>query len=254
MSATRLLAWFHDHADIALDFVRVYLGVALFVRGVLFILEPTSYAALVSAAGEPTLATAALAHVVALAHLAGGLLLALGLLTRIAAFVQLPVLMGAAYVVWGQGLGAPNQSLELTFLVLFLLVLFCLTGAGRFSLDHLLFDRPEPQRSRERQLRLFGRDGEPVPAGGDGAARIDLDAVPATLVGSDAEPCIHGRDRHHPRVSVERDYGLTGGLRFLTGTTGRPRRIVFRCRDCDGVVEVSEAQEDLDRFMYREGA
>src|SRR6266542_4975058 len=80
------------------------------------------------------------AHYVIPVHLVGGLLLALGLLTRLAALSQIPILAGAVFYIW-----LPNvlffeqrQNLEFSALVLFLLALIFVYGAGRFSVDHLL--------------------------------------------------------------------------------------------------------------------
>jgi uncharacterized membrane protein YphA (DoxX/SURF4 family) len=59
-----------------------------------------------------------------------------GLYTRLAALVQLPVLVGAvALVHWQDGLLSADQSLEFSALVLFLLGLVALFGGGRWSLD-----------------------------------------------------------------------------------------------------------------------
>jgi putative oxidoreductase len=74
------------------------------------------------------------------AHLAGGALLALGLITRTAAIVQIPALIGAVFFVHlREGLFRTGQSLELSSLVLFLLCVFAVFGGGRLSLDHYAF-------------------------------------------------------------------------------------------------------------------
>ena len=63
-------------------------------------------------------------------------MLALGLLARLAALVQIPVLLGAVFLIHiEEGLLAPGQSLELAALVLFLLVVFFLFGSGAYSMD-----------------------------------------------------------------------------------------------------------------------
>jgi hypothetical protein len=62
--------------------------------------------------------------------------------------------------------------------------------------------------------------------------------------------CARTRDRDDPRVRVERRYGMRA-LRFLTGTTGTPREIVFRCRDCGHAVEVSTDRRDIAQYTYR---
>jgi len=89
-------------------------------------------------------------HGVMLAHFVGGLLLTIGFLTRIAALVQVPILAGAVFFVHRQdGLFALGQSLEFSALVLFLLVIIAINGAGKLSLDYVTFGAgrtggPEP--------------------------------------------------------------------------------------------------------------
>jgi len=74
--------------------------------------------------------------VVAIVHLVGGLLLAVGFLTRFAAFIQIPVMIGAIFFVHnGESLMEAGQSMELAILVLYLLILFALYGSGPLSID-----------------------------------------------------------------------------------------------------------------------
>jgi putative oxidoreductase len=122
--------------SLGFDLLRIYLGVALFVRGALFVSNPDRIIGLVGSSGDwfvPLL----VAHYVGIAHLGGGILLALGLATRIAALAQVPVLLGAVFLVhWGDGLLRAGQSLELAGLVLAMLVAYTVFGAGPLSLDH----------------------------------------------------------------------------------------------------------------------
>ena len=76
-----------------------------------------------------------------LAHLCGGVLLAFGLLTRIAAAVQVPVLVGAVIVHALDGIFAMGQSLEFASLVLVTLLFIIAVGPGRLSVDHHTFRR-----------------------------------------------------------------------------------------------------------------
>jgi uncharacterized membrane protein YphA (DoxX/SURF4 family) len=140
-SLLRLRAWLDAHRDLGLEMVRIYLGFALFAKGVAFVrqgmavLEEMTSTAI--GFGE-----ALLAHYVVMVHIGGGVLLALGLVTRLAAAVQLPVLAGAVFLVHaGGGLFASSMALELTLLVLFLLVIFTLLGGGRLSIDRFVFAR-----------------------------------------------------------------------------------------------------------------
>ena len=122
--------------SLGFDVLRIYLGIALFVRGALFVANPERVVSLVGSSGDwfmPLL----VAHYVGIAHLGGGILLALGVATRIAALVQIPILVGAVFFVhWGDGLLRAGQSLELAGLVLVMLVSYAVFGAGPLSLDH----------------------------------------------------------------------------------------------------------------------
>jgi uncharacterized membrane protein YphA (DoxX/SURF4 family) len=123
------------------DLVRAYLGIGLFVRGVLFVSRPELVLNYLSS-NESWFVPYAVAHYVALAHLGGGVLLAFGLATRLAALVQLPVLAGAVFMVHsGDSLLAAGQSLEFSALVLMLLFVYLAVGAGRLSVDAWLGDR-----------------------------------------------------------------------------------------------------------------
>jgi len=143
--------------SIGFDVLRIYLGCALFIRGALFIAHPDSIMRLVGNSGDwfvPLL----VGHYVGIAHLGGGILLTLGFATRIAALVQIPVLLGAVFLVhWGDGLLRAGQSLELAGLVLAMLIVFAVFGAGPLSLDHRVQTKEResmrPARMRRRMAK-----------------------------------------------------------------------------------------------------
>lgn len=135
---TAWIAWAEAHPKVWLDCIRIYLGLGLFIRGV-FIISNTRaefIQALLQQQQFPWIVTAFLLHYIALAHLIGGLMLTVGLLTRIAAWVQVPILVGALFIHRGDGLMSGGQSLEFSALVLFLLVTFAVSGAGPVSVDN----------------------------------------------------------------------------------------------------------------------
>lgn len=130
------------HRAYAYPLIRFYLGMALFVRGWLFIADTEAAVRLVTDQGGDWIGPIAIIHYVALAHLVGGLMLAVGLFTRVASLIQLPILIGAVIFVHApEGLLAPGQSLELSALVLYLLGVFLLFGSGRYSVDEYLARR-----------------------------------------------------------------------------------------------------------------
>jgi uncharacterized membrane protein YphA (DoxX/SURF4 family) len=134
----QFIGWADTHPKVWLDCVRIYLGLGLFIRG-LFIITNTKadfIEALVEQLDYPWLITVGILHYIALAHLVGGLMLTMGLLTRIAAWAQVPILAGALFIHRGTGLMTSGQSLELSALVLFLLLTFAFSGAGPLSVDH----------------------------------------------------------------------------------------------------------------------
>jgi putative oxidoreductase len=135
MMTLELRLWIEKNRDLVWDALRMYLGLALFVKGVAFLATPPALVALMAAHGVP-FASRALAEYVGATHVIGGLALAFGIFTRLAALLQLPNVVGAlVFVHLGSGLFSPAQSLELDALVAVILVLFAAGGAGRLSVD-----------------------------------------------------------------------------------------------------------------------
>ena len=129
-----ILHWLEVHRDLAYSLMRIYLGIALFVRGWLLLSDPSVITELVGAQQVYWWYS----YIIG-AHLIGGLLLTLGFLTRWAALLQIPILLGAIFFIHAeQGLMTPGQSLEVATLVLVLLSVYALFGSGVFALDSYL--------------------------------------------------------------------------------------------------------------------
>jgi uncharacterized membrane protein YphA (DoxX/SURF4 family) len=146
--------WARSHTDAAIDLVRVYLGLGLIVKAIFFWAHRPELIHLVQTAGDHGVPPLLLAKGVIGVHLVGGLLLAIGLFTRLAALVQMPILMGAVYYLYLPGLSTveSRQMLEFTALVLFLLLLLVINGAGRWSVDQLI--RPRVTRQGDAFMDL----------------------------------------------------------------------------------------------------
>lgn len=121
--------------------LRMVLGALLLYRGYYFVENLSEIYGLI----EETLAISAfiVAHYVVAAHLVGGILLILGLLTRLAALVQIPILIGAVFFVQGMGVLGPATELEYALLILILLIVFFFYGGGKWSVDHHLLRRKQ---------------------------------------------------------------------------------------------------------------
>lgn len=142
---TQLIRRLQSRLSYGLDLVRVALGVVLVGLGVDFLVHMSALQESVSAQGIPFDAFV-LSHFLVLAHVGGGLLLVFGLVTRFAAAVQLPFLIGAlAFIDFGSGFFA-NLSATLTLSVLSLTSLILFLGPGRLSADYLI-DAADNQRT-----------------------------------------------------------------------------------------------------------
>jgi uncharacterized membrane protein YphA (DoxX/SURF4 family) len=134
---TDVESWGNNHRPGFLDVFRILMGVFLTYKGLYFIthmheLQLTTSGVNVYFAGM------ALAHYVAFAHILGGPLIAVGLFTRVASVVQMPILIGAVFLVnYPKGFLSVGQHMELwaSLVVLVGLVVFMVFGAGRYSID-----------------------------------------------------------------------------------------------------------------------
>jgi len=150
MQLQKWKSWAESRRELWLDCVRIYLGIGLFVRGLILVFNVKTdlFDDLLVRTTQSWVVSAAVLHYVSLAHFVGGAMLALGFLTRLAALVQMPILAGAVlFVHRGEGLLAVTQSLEFAALVFFLLAVFLVNGAGRLSLDHAVFGARSPASS-----------------------------------------------------------------------------------------------------------
>lgn len=130
-----LRLWTEKNRDFPWDVLRTFLGVCLFLKGLAYLATPGSLIRLMTDAHVP-LASPGLAEVVAVTHVVGGAALAFGIFTRLAALLQIPNVLGALlFVHLHTGLFSEAQTLELDVLVLVMLALFAIGGAGRWSVD-----------------------------------------------------------------------------------------------------------------------
>ncbi len=128
-----------------MDGLRVYVGLALMVKGIYFITNTATLEAKLS--GPLPQWQGFLAWVIVFCHVIGGASLALGFVSRVAAGVNALVVLGAVGVyLFGEGdyggMLSTNEAFQFTFFVFVTLVLLVWRGSGPLSLDRLLADDP----------------------------------------------------------------------------------------------------------------
>lgn len=129
-----LLPIYDSKTGTAYGLIRIFLGVALTIRGWLILSNPESIIDL--GVNQELYVWVSL---VAIAHLMGGVLLGIGFLTRLGAVVQIPILFSATFFVYAHTkLMMGGQSFELAAMVLFLLCIFFIFGAGPISVKEFM--------------------------------------------------------------------------------------------------------------------
>ena len=125
------------------DALRIFLGGALAVKGVYFIVNMQEFESLTGALGHFDVAVA---WYVILAHGVGGVAMMLGFATRTAAALNASVVLGAViFVHSAEGLFDSNEGLQFSIFVLVCLGLIFWRGSGKTSLDNLLGDAIHPE-------------------------------------------------------------------------------------------------------------
>ena len=89
-----LINWFNTNSDYAFPLIRIFLGIALLLRGIVLFVNPESITQLEGANQFYW----SFSYVIIM-HIVGGLFLTIGFWTRFASLLQIPVLFGAVFFV-----------------------------------------------------------------------------------------------------------------------------------------------------------
>ncbi len=131
----RMEHWGNARRITWLPVLRIALGIFLFGKGISFISDTTKVSQLVNGIHFDLWSVMGV-HYVAFSHIFGGFLIAMGTFTRTACIFQIPILLGAVFFVnLRSGFSYLNSELWLSVVALILVVLFGMTGSGRFSMD-----------------------------------------------------------------------------------------------------------------------
>ena len=127
--------WANAHSYIAVDLLRVALGVFLIYKGVEFMSNPEEMA-IVMEPFKDWPASWLILHYIPFAHFVGGFFIIIGLLTRWAVILQFPLLIGAILTNF---LGEMNTTnLLLAIITLLACLFFLVYGSGKNSADYYL--------------------------------------------------------------------------------------------------------------------
>ena len=127
-----LLTKLNQNQQLPYALIRIFLGVALLIRGVIIFSNPN---AIIEVIDQDQLFI--WYAYIAIAHMIGGILIAVGFFTRIGALIQTPILFSAVFMFHAKGgLMMGGQSLELAVIVLFLLCIYFVFGPGKYSVNY----------------------------------------------------------------------------------------------------------------------
>lgn len=125
--------------QIALLVIRVFLGLALFLKGISFIKNDAT----LNKIFEASLALKEhiwLKTIIPWFHLLGGTFMIVGLFTRMAAISQIPILISAIiFARTANGIFNGEKPWPVIIPLLLLLIVFLIYGGGHYSLDRFSF-------------------------------------------------------------------------------------------------------------------
>lgn len=131
----RLEYWGERHHPRWMDIIRIALGIFLVYKGIDFLYNMSDLVSLMSIKTSfGSFAYILIGHIIVFAHILGGIFLVLGVLTRFACLIQIPILLGAIFLINMPGDAMkPYSELLISIVVLLLLVYFLIAGNGPLS-------------------------------------------------------------------------------------------------------------------------
>jgi uncharacterized membrane protein YphA (DoxX/SURF4 family) len=137
--------WTSTHNPKWLALFRVALGAMLLLRGVSFLNNLPELEKVIDQNNLTTYKTL-LTNSIPWIHVAGGFLIIVGLFTRFAAFIQIPILVGALLFV-NTKRSIFETDLSLSVIILLLLVVFVIEGSGPLSLAYYFKEAEEEENA-----------------------------------------------------------------------------------------------------------
>jgi putative oxidoreductase len=136
----KIETWGNKHHPVVLDPIRIALGVFLLFKGISFMNNTYTIHSILVNQNSMGLSDSTLmffVYMVAFFHLVGGIMITLGVLTRIAALVQIPIMIAA--VIMSNSVQLPvNTETSIAIVVLILLAVFSVIGSGKLSIEKVM--------------------------------------------------------------------------------------------------------------------
>lgn len=138
----KIKVWGDHHNPKWLVFFRIALGLALIWKGIAFILNLNVLADFLSDTGltdsiSASVLISVLCDLIIALHLIGGICIALGLRTRLFCLFNLPVLLGAVFLIsLKQNVLKPYSEIWLSIIVLLAIIGFLIEGNGQYAVEH----------------------------------------------------------------------------------------------------------------------
>jgi uncharacterized membrane protein YphA (DoxX/SURF4 family) len=131
----RLEYWGERHHPRWMDIIRIALGIFLVYKGIDFLYNMSDLVSLMSIKTSfGSFAYILIGHLIVFAHILGGIFLVLGVMTRFACLIQIPILLGAVFLINMPGDAMkPYSELLISIAVLLLLIYFLIAGNGPLS-------------------------------------------------------------------------------------------------------------------------
>jgi len=132
--------WGDSHHPVALDIIRIALGLFLLLKGVAFMENSTVLQSLIAGQNFVDLSSGlltTLVYYVTFAHLVGGTLIIMGTWTRFACIIQIPIVLAAVFLT-DFFVSPINTMAWPSITALVLLAIFTVIGSGPLSLDNYL--------------------------------------------------------------------------------------------------------------------
>lgn len=144
--------WADTHNPKWLALFRVALGAALLLRGVSFLNNLPDMERLIDE-NNYTNYKDLIMDSIPWIHIVGGFLVIIGMFTRLAALVQIPLILSALlFISSKQGFFAIQTDLGLSIILLLLLFVFVVEGSGPLSLAGYFKDEEEEEKKASASL------------------------------------------------------------------------------------------------------